>query len=94
MGWPIIFDNPGISLWWNMPLCEHKLKLHNINLTIFKIALQIKLTRFKNFWVVGWCSNDCNVSSGRGKFHHNNIPGLSKIIGHPILRLITACLRG
>ena len=30
----------------------------------------------------------------RGKFHHNNIPGLSKIIGHPILRLITACLRG
>ena len=24
MGWPIIFDNPGISLWWNMPLVKKK----------------------------------------------------------------------
>ena len=23
MGWPIIFDNPGISLWWNMPLVQN-----------------------------------------------------------------------
>ena len=31
-----------------------------------------------------------NGLSARGIFHHNDIPGLSKIIGHPILRLITS----